>query len=76
MTQKVTHPESISEMLHTLSILTEHIATSQMATVKSQKTGVYMNKKNIKKNESYVKIDSKCATLYVSYTHSQYFRFS
>ena len=72
MTEKVTHPESISEMLHALSILTEHIATSQLATIKSQVTGVYMNKKNTK-NESYVKIDSKCATLYVSYTHSQYF---
>ena len=54
VTQKVTHSKSTSEMLNTLGILTDHIATSQLATIKSQVTGAYMNQKNTKKNETYV----------------------
>ena len=38
--QKATHSESISKMLHILGILTDHVATSQLATIKSQVTGV------------------------------------
>ena len=50
MIHKVTYLVSITEMLHALGILTDHIATSQLATIKSQVTGVYMNHKNTKKN--------------------------
>ena len=59
---KVTHPESISEMLHTLGILKDHISTSQLATIKSQVIGAYVNQKNTMKNETYVGIVSKCTT--------------
>ena len=76
MTHKVIHPESVSMMLHILGILADYIATSQLDTIKSQVTGDYMISKNIKKNKDYVEIGSKCATFYISYTHSQYFRFS
>ena len=76
MTHKVIHPESVSMMLHILGILADHIATSQLDTIKSQVTGDYMISKNIKKNKDYVEIGSKFATFYISYTHSQYFRFS
>ena len=70
VTQKVTHPDSISEMLHTVSILTDHIATSQLAIIKSQATGVYMiQKKSTKKNETCMEIGSKCATFYILCTH-------
>ena len=63
-------------MLHILVILTEHMETSQLDTIKSQVAGDYMILKNTKKNKIYIKIGSKCATFYISYTHSQYFRFS
>ena len=63
-------------MLHILGILADHIATSQLDTIKSQVTGDYMISENVKKNKDYVEIGSKCATFYISYTHSQYFRFS
>ena len=76
MTHKVIHPESVSMMLHILGILADYIATSQLDTIKSQVTSDYMISKNIKKNKDYVEIGSKCATFYISYTHSQYFRFS
>ena len=42
VTQKVTHPQSVSKMLNVLCILADHIATSQFATIKSQAAGVYM----------------------------------
>ena len=73
MTHKEIHPESISMMLDIISIPADHIATSQSNTIKSQVTGDYMIPKNTKKNKNYVKIGSKCATFYISYTHSQYF---
>ena len=38
--QKLTHPESISKMLHILGILTDYIETSQLVTIKSQVIGV------------------------------------
>ena len=76
MTHKVIHPESVSMMLHIFGILTDHIATSQLDTIKRQVTGDYIISKNIKKNKDFVEIGSKPATLYISYTHSQYFRFS
>ena len=76
MTHKVIHPESVSMTLHILGILADHIATTQLDTIKSQVTGDYMISKNIKKNKDYVEIASKCATFYISYTHNQYFRFS
>ena len=41
----VIHPESISRVLHMLSILTNHIETSQLDTRKSQVTGDYIRKK-------------------------------
>ena len=50
--QKVTHPQSISKKRHILGILTDHIATSQLVTMKSEVTGVYMIRKNTKKNET------------------------
>ena len=75
VTQKVTHPQSISKMLHIFGRLTGHTATSQLATIKSQVTGVYMIRKNTKKNETDMEVDSECATFYISYAHSQYFRF-
>ena len=64
MTHKVIHPGSISKMHHILCILTDHIATSQLDTIKSTVTGDYMIQKNTKKNEAYVKIDSNGATFY------------
>ena len=64
MTQKVTHPVSISKMLHILGILTDHIATFHLVTIKSQVTGDYMILKNTKNNKTYVEIGSKCATFY------------
>ena len=76
MTHKVIHPESISKMFHISCILTDQIATSKLDTIKSQVTGDYIILKNTKKNKNYVEIGSKCATFYVSYTHSQYFQFS
>ena len=56
MTQKVTHPQSIYKMLQILGILLYHIATNQLATIKSQVTGVYMIRKNTEKNETYWKL--------------------
>ena len=67
------HPKSVFIMLHILGILADHIAIIQVHTTKSQVTGDYMVSKNIKKNKDYVKIGSKCATFYISYTRSQYF---
>ena len=67
------HPKSVFMMLHILGILADHITISQVHTRKSQVTSDYMISKNIKKNKDYVKIGSKCATFYISYTHSQYF---
>ena len=75
MTHKVIHPESISKMLHIVGILTDHIATSQLDTIKSQVLGDYLTPRNTKKDKNYVKIGSKCATFYISYTRSQYFQF-
>ena len=72
---KVIRPESIPKMLHIVSILTDHIVTSQFDTIKSQVPGDYLIPKNTKKNKNYMEIDSKCATFYVSCTRSQYFRF-
>ena len=43
-------------MLQILGILLYHIATNQLATIKSQVTGVYMIRKNTKKNETYWKL--------------------
>ena len=68
MTHKVTHSESVSMMLQILGILADHIATSQLDTIKSQVTGDYMTSKNIKKNKDYVVLGSKCAIFYISYT--------
>ena len=62
------HPESISKMLHIVGNLTDHIATSQLDTIKSQVPGDYLILKNIKKNKDYVEIGSKCATFYISCT--------
>ena len=74
--KKMTHPESISKMLHILGILTDHIATSKLATIKSQVTSVNVIRKDIKKNEAYLEIVSECATFYIPYTLSLYFLFS
>ena len=49
-------------MLHIVGILTDHIATSQLDTIKSQVPGDYLILKNTKKNMNYVEIGSKCAT--------------
>ena len=70
VTPKVIHPESISKML---GILTYHIATSQLDSIKSQVPGDYLILKNTKKNKNYMEIGSKCATFYISCTRSQYF---
>ena len=59
MTHKVTLPESICKKVNTLGILTDHIATRKLAKIKSQVTGVYMIRKNTKKNEICVEISSK-----------------
>ena len=63
-------------MLHTLGILTNHMETSQLDTIKSQVTGDYMILKNTKKSKNYVEIRLECASFYISYTHIQYFWFS
>ena len=76
VTHKVIHLELGSMVLHILGILADHVAISQLDTIKGQVTGDYVISKNIKKNKNYVEIGSKCATFYISYTHSQYFRFS
>ena len=48
----MTHPEPISKVLHILGIITNHIATSQFATIKSQVTDVCMiQKKHIEKRD-------------------------
>ena len=52
------------KVFHILGILTDHIATSQLATIRSQVACVYMIQKNTKKNETYLEIGSKCATLH------------
>ena len=57
----MTHSEPISKVLHILGIITNHIATSQFATIKSQVTDVCMIQKNTKKNETWMEIGSKCA---------------
>ena len=49
------HPESISNMLQILGMLTNHVATSQLDTINSQETGDYMVLKNTK-NKNYVEI--------------------
>ena len=64
------HPKSISKMLHIFGIVTDHMATSQLDTIKSQVTGDYMISKNTKKNKNYMEIVSKCATFDKSHTHS------
>ena len=38
-------------------------------------SGVYMIRKNRKRRENYLEIGSKCATIYIPYTHSQQFQF-
>ena len=53
VTQKVAHPESISKMLHILGILTDHIATSQLDTIKGKVTSICDSKEH-NKNETYV----------------------
>ena len=75
MTHKVIHPESIFKILHIVGILTHHIATSQLDSIKAQVPCDYLILKNTKNNKNYVKIGSKCATFYISCTPSQYFRF-
>ena len=62
-------------MLQIVGILTFHIATNQLDTIKSQVPGDYLILENTKKNMNYVEIGSKCATFYMSCTYSQYFRF-
>ena len=62
-------------MLHIVVVLTDHIATSHLDTIKSQVPGDYLILKNTKKNKNYLEIGSKCATFYISCTRSQYFRF-
>ena len=54
-THRVIHPESISNMLQILGMLTNHVATSQLDTINSQVTGDYMVLKNTK-NKKYVEI--------------------
>ena len=75
VTHKVIRCESIYKMVHIVDILTNHIANSQLDTIKSQVLGDYLIPKNTKKNKNYVEIGSKCATFYISCTRSQYFRF-
>ena len=58
MTHKVIHPGSISKMLHIIGILTDHIATSQLDTIKSQVPGDYLILKTTKKNKNYMEIGS------------------
>ena len=62
MTHKVIHPESISKMIQIVGIVTYHIATSQLDTIKTQVPGDYLILKNTKKDMNYVGIGSKCAT--------------
>ena len=62
-------------MLHSVGNLSNHIATSQLDTTKSQVAGDYLILKNTKKNKNYVEIGSECATFYISCTRSQYFWF-
>ena len=76
VTPKMKYSESISKMLHIASILTDHIATSQLDSINCQVTGDYIIQKNTKKIKSYMEIGSKSAIFFVSYTHSQYFPFS
>ena len=66
-----------------LGILTDDIESSQLDTIKSQVTGNYMILKNTKKKKKdYPEIG--CVhithiihmTFYISYSYSQYFRFS
>ena len=71
--REVIHTESISKMLQILGILADHIASRQLDTIKSQVIGDYMILKSTKKNKNYGEIGSKCATVYISHTHSQYF---
>ena len=47
----VIHYESISKMFQNFGILTDHIATSQLGTIKSRVTGDYMIRKNTRMNE-------------------------
>ena len=54
-THRVIRPESISNMLQILGMLTNHVATSQLDTINSQVTGDYMVLKNTK-NKNYVEI--------------------
>ena len=61
MTHKVIQPASISKILHILGILADHIATSQLDTIKSQVTGDCMLIKNTK-NKNYIEIGSKYVT--------------
>ena len=75
VTHKVIHRESISKMFHIVGILTDHISTRQLDTIKSQVPGDYLILKNTKKNKNYIEIGSKCATFYISCTRSQYLRF-
>ena len=70
MTHKVIHPESISKLIHIVGILTDHIATNQLDTIKSQVPGDFLILKKTKKNINYVEIGSKFATFYISYSRS------
>ena len=60
MTHKVIQAESKSKMLHIVVVLTDHIATSHLDTIKSQVPGDYLILKNTKKNKNYVEIGSNC----------------
>ena len=70
MIQKVTHPQSIYKMLQILGILLYHIATNQLATIKSQVTGMYMIRKNTKKNETYWKLARSVYLLHTTHPQS------
>ena len=75
VTQSDTPWVNIQNAPHSRHFADRH-SISQLDTIKNQVTGDYMIRKNTTKNETYVGIDAKCATLYTSYTHCQYFQFS
>ena len=75
-TQSDTPWVNIQDAIQIFGVLTDHIATSKLDTRKNQATGDCMILNNTKKDKNFLEIGSKCATFYISYTHSQYFRFS
>ena len=76
VTQKVTHPQSVSKMLNILCILADHIATSQFATIKSQAAGVYMIWKKHKEDRdlhgNWLKL---CYLLLIDYIYTLQFKY-